>query len=105
MVTWGHGHFGDYYRRFVPTERSGCRCGADVQSREHILGQCPLYDHVRHHLEKVDPHLSLPTILGTPEGRQALVAFLRDFDAFQKKQEGGEALQLSPSAVPEPTDA
>jgi ribonuclease HI len=104
QILTGHGHFGDYYRRFVPTERPGCSCGADVQSREHILGQCPLYDHVRHHLEKVDPHLSLPTILGTLEGRQALVAFLRDSDAFQKKREGEEASQPPPSVVPEPTN-
>jgi hypothetical protein len=105
QVLTGHGHYGGYYRRFVPLERSDCRCGAELQSREHILTECPLYDHVRHHLEKVDRHISLPRILGTPEGRQALIAFLRDSDAFQKKQEGTVADRPAPPAVPEPTIA
>jgi hypothetical protein len=105
QVLTGHGHYGGYYRRFVPLERSGCSCGAELQSREHVLTECPRYDHVRHHLENVDRHISMPRILGTPEGRQALIAFLRDSDAFQKKQEGTVADRPAPPAVPEPTFA
>jgi ribonuclease HI len=105
QVLTGHGHYGGYYRRFVPLERSGCSCGAELQSRKHVLTECPLYDHVRHHLENVDRHISMPRILGTPEGRQALIAFLRDSDTFQKKQEGTVANRPAPPAVPEPTFA
>jgi ribonuclease HI len=84
QVLTGHGHYGDYYRRFVPTERTDCPCGAQRQTREHILWECPIHAHARHHLETAVPSLSLPILLGTPEGRRALVAFLKDSSAFQK---------------------
>ena len=36
-----------YYRKFVPTEEMGCKCGAPVRMREHIIQECRLHAHHR----------------------------------------------------------
>ncbi|KAG8762074.1 hypothetical protein FRC11_011339, partial [Ceratobasidium sp. 423] len=56
----GHGFFGEYYRRFVPTEDVGCPCGnVSAQSASHILYDCPLHAEARMSLCKALPFLSL----------------------------------------------
>lgn len=37
----GHAFTGEYYARFVPTENVACPCGTHLQTRKHILLECP----------------------------------------------------------------
>ena len=39
----GHTHTGEYYQRFVPTEETVCKCGAQLRTRKHILFSCPIH--------------------------------------------------------------
>ncbi|PCH41828.1 glycosyltransferase family 5 protein [Wolfiporia cocos MD-104 SS10] len=81
----GHGHFGKYYQRFVPTESPYCPCGGTtVQTRSHILRDCPLHDDARIHLRQVSPALNLQTILTTKKGLTALSRFPAGSTAFTK---------------------
>lgn len=81
----GHCFAGSYYRRFRPTDPTGCPCGqANLQTREHIIRECPLHSHARHHLYKVSPNLDLPVILGSPAGLEAFAAFISASAAFSK---------------------
>ncbi|KAF8623926.1 hypothetical protein AX17_007254 [Amanita inopinata Kibby_2008] len=45
QVILGHGFFGQYYSRFVPSEDPACHCGtANIQTRDHILTECPTFE-------------------------------------------------------------
>ncbi|PCH34699.1 hypothetical protein WOLCODRAFT_106417, partial [Wolfiporia cocos MD-104 SS10] len=80
-----HGHFGEYYNRFVPIEPSTCPCDhRTLQTRDHILRDCPLHTHARHHLTRVSPTITLHIILSTPKGLHALQHFLEHSTAFLK---------------------
>ncbi|KAH9948885.1 hypothetical protein B0H21DRAFT_660920, partial [Amylocystis lapponica] len=83
----GHGFLGAYYSQFVPSERVDCPCGAASQTRQHILQDCPRYEHHRHILTAVSDVIDLPTILGTVEGIAALGTFLHESGAFTKTGE------------------
>jgi hypothetical protein len=65
-------------------ERIGCRCGECLQTREHILRECEKYAQYRDLLGDASPELSLPEILGTEKGLQALAKFLEASGAFTK---------------------
>jgi hypothetical protein len=80
----GHGHIGEYYARFVPSEPSSCPCGEPLQTREHILADCELHNASRHILHKACPTLSTALLLSTRKGLNALAHFLKDSDAFKK---------------------
>jgi hypothetical protein len=84
QVITGHAFSGEYYRRFVPSESVACPCGKNLQTREHILRECPLHEHARHHLRKVSGTLSLPVLLGSPKGLAAVASFLNSSAAFVK---------------------
>jgi ribonuclease HI len=84
QVITGHGHIGDYYARFIPTEPPSCPCGEPLQSREHILTDCEKYNDTRHILHKACPTLSTALILSTRKGLNALTHFLKDSNAFKK---------------------
>jgi ribonuclease HI len=77
----GHAFLGSYRRRFRKTSNgadAGCPCGmAPVQTREHILADCPLYDDHRHLLRRQSPWCDVTVLLGTLEGQRALVEFIR----------------------------
>ncbi|TRM55328.1 hypothetical protein BD626DRAFT_470173 [Schizophyllum amplum] len=76
---------GDYYARFVPSESPACPCGdAAIQTRDHILAECHLYERGRHHLRSVSPSISTPIILGTHSGLNALAKFISASKAFAK---------------------
>lgn len=96
----GHGYSGEYYRRFVPTESTQCQCGEALQTREHILRECPLYDEHRPYLRKVSEDVSLPEILGTRDGISALITFLEKSGAFSKNGRPRE-----PREPPKPEEA
>jgi ribonuclease HI len=80
----GHCFTGEYYSKFVPSENIDCPCGEAVQTREHLLRECPLYEDQRPILEKVSRDVSLPEILGTQKGITALAKFLEKTGAFTK---------------------
>ncbi|KIJ57827.1 hypothetical protein HYDPIDRAFT_61421, partial [Hydnomerulius pinastri MD-312] len=80
----GHGFRGDYYARFVPSESTECQCGHPLQTREHILSDCPLFEPYRHHLRAVSHSISPPFILGTKAGLTALTKFTQSSRAFAK---------------------
>jgi hypothetical protein len=81
----GHGSFGDRNRRYVPTELTAClRNGITLQTHDHILVKCPLYDVQRHHLRNASHTLFTPFILGTRKGLTALAKFLKAAPAFEK---------------------
>ncbi|KAJ8588982.1 hypothetical protein M405DRAFT_707605, partial [Rhizopogon salebrosus TDB-379] len=80
----GHSFCGEYYARFVPSEPTSCPCGDPHQTRAHILTDCPLYDPYRHHLRAASPTLSLPILLSTKSGLEAIAKFFSESHAFSK---------------------
>jgi ribonuclease HI len=81
----GHGFRGDYYARFVPSESTACPCGEEpMQTRDHILAECSLFEPYRHHLRAVSRALDTPFILGTTTGLEALSRFIHTSQAFAK---------------------
>jgi hypothetical protein len=89
----GHGFRGDYYARFVPSESTACPCGEEpMQTREHILIECRLFEPYRHILRDVSRALDTPFLLGTTSGLEALSRFISASQAFAK----------APSPVPFP---
>ncbi|KAJ7479312.1 hypothetical protein B0H11DRAFT_2280857 [Mycena galericulata] len=75
---------GEYYAKFVPSESVECQCGEPFQTREHILRDCEKYDEHRGVLREVSNQISIPDILGTEKGIQALAKFLESSGAFTK---------------------
>ncbi|KAK0455776.1 uncharacterized protein EV420DRAFT_1553204 [Desarmillaria tabescens] len=55
-----------------------------MQTRDHIIRECPRYNGHRDGLRKVSRDLYLPDILGTKRGIEALAAFLEKSGAFTK---------------------
>jgi len=84
----GHGHTGEFRQRFSLDGQYECPCGEPTETREHILRNCPRYDHFRHRLEKASPEISLPTILGSKKGIAALSDFLQASGAFSRPGAG-----------------
>ncbi|KAG2063359.1 hypothetical protein BDR04DRAFT_1038260 [Suillus decipiens] len=82
---------GEYYARFVPTESVSCPRGHPQQTRAHVLIECPVFDAYRHHLRTVSRTLSLPIILSTKSGLEALAKFISESHAFSKDVPGGFA--------------
>ena len=68
-----------------------CPCGHPQQTRAHVLTECPIYDAYRHHLRTVSRTLSIPVILSTKSGLQALAKFVNESHAFSKDVPGGFA--------------
>ncbi|KAI0073747.1 hypothetical protein K474DRAFT_1573738, partial [Panus rudis PR-1116 ss-1] len=82
----GHAFIGEYYQRFVPTEDVACPCGFPLQTRKHILLDCPRYNAHRHILNAISPRHSstLKDIVGTSDGIKALAKFIAASGAFTK---------------------
>ncbi|KAH7332562.1 hypothetical protein B0J17DRAFT_579867, partial [Rhizoctonia solani] len=59
-----HAFIGKYYCQFVPSESPECPCGeVPIQTRDHILIDCSLYDGARMHLRRASRSLYIPTLL------------------------------------------
>ncbi|KAJ3735324.1 hypothetical protein DFJ43DRAFT_983626, partial [Lentinula guzmanii] len=80
----GHAFTGKYYSKFVPNENVDCPCREPLQTREHILRECPRYEDHRHILKKASQDICLADILGTKEGVEALSEFVEISGAFTK---------------------
>jgi hypothetical protein len=80
----GHTHTGEYYRDFNIPEDISCPCGAAIQTRIHILSECPLFDEQRHLLHD-EEHNIIPTdLFGIKTGIERLIEFLSKTNAFAK---------------------
>ena len=84
----GHAFMGEYYQRHVPSEDVDCPCGCALQTRDHILRDCPRYNSHRHLISDprqgtVDTH----ALLSTREGITALSKFIAASGAFTKAGE------------------
>ena len=82
----GHAFLGEYYNKHVPTEDRSCPCGEPIQTRDHILASCPLYENHRHILKDASEDIVTSDILGTTEGVEALIKFLDATNAFKKQR-------------------
>lgn len=80
----GHGYTGEFRRDFKLEGPYSCPCGEPLETREHIIRECPRYNAHRRHLTKISPQISLPTILGTKDGISALTEFLKTSGAFTR---------------------
>ncbi len=80
----GHAHIGEYYNAFHIPEDIGCTCGEPLQTREHILKYCPLYDSHRHLLYAASAGLIMTDLLGTKDGIEATTKFLVATNALTK---------------------
>ncbi|CCA69051.1 hypothetical protein PIIN_02910 [Serendipita indica DSM 11827] len=90
QVRIGHGYFGEYYAHFKIPERSDCPCGTEIQIREHILYDCPLFNDARHTLYSTAPDGHIGSLLGIKKGIEGLASFLKFTNAFRKRPEDDE---------------
>jgi ribonuclease HI len=83
----GHAYTGDFRQSFIPLspDPNTCPCDNEIlETRNHILTECPRYNQHRRILKKASRHLSLPVILGSKKGIKALAAFLHKSGAFSR---------------------
>jgi len=90
----GHGFTGEYYQRFVPTESPWCSCSDEVtdpilQTRQHIICECPRYEAFRNIIRKNHPNVhadnfSLRPLFDPRSGLPDLIQFMRKSGAFTK---------------------
>ena len=82
------------YQRFIPTESPWCSCSDEVtdpilQTRQHIICDCPRYEAFRNILRKKHPGLhadnySLRPLFDPNNGLQDLILFMQKSGAFTK---------------------
>jgi hypothetical protein len=83
----GHAYTGEFRHIFLPhsADTTACPCDDEtLESRNHILRECPRYETHRDILREASRSLALSTILGTPEGVAALAKFLKKSGAFTR---------------------
>jgi ribonuclease HI len=80
-----HAAIGEYYAKMRINEDRACSCGyAPLQTREHILWQCPRYATHRGVLTRAVSDMNTETLFATPRGRMALAKFIVRTGAFTK---------------------
>jgi hypothetical protein len=83
----GHAYTGEFRHTFLPhsTDTTACPCdNKTLESRNHILRECPRYKNHRGILRKTSRSLALSTILGTVEGVTVLAKFIAKSGAFSR---------------------
>ena len=83
----GHAYTGEFRQFFLPLSPDPTSCPCDnetLETRTHILVDCPRYDEHRGILEKASKHLSIPVLLGTTKGITALAKFIQKSGAFSR---------------------
>ena len=92
QMATGHGYFSEHFKRFVPSIPTTCTChensGAPplLQTRDHILRSCPLYDRtpLTLHFPRVsDPRWSFGRLF-SKDNLPILANWLARSDAFSK---------------------
>jgi len=97
MVQCRSGHTYIFRRQLVPGEPTACPCDNETfETREQMIIYCRRYESYRDILREAYPELSLPEILGTPNGIDALCEFLRQSGAFSRT---GALLKLQPQPL------
>jgi hypothetical protein len=81
----GHTHLGEYYRDFNIPEDISCPCGATIQTRTHILSECPIYEEQRHLLHDEEQNIIPTDLFGTKEGIEQFTKFLSKTNAFANR--------------------
>ena len=79
----GHAHLGEYYKRFVPTEETSCKCGKQTRTREHVIKECKYYARQRLPLGH-GRNARMGSLMGTIKGIRKLTAFIKRSGAFEK---------------------
>lgn len=80
----GHAFTGEYFARFVPRLHAACPCDDSLlQTRAHILVDCPLHEHARDALREASSNLSVDFLLGTQKGIMAVAKFISRSTAFR----------------------
>lgn len=93
----GHSYTGEFRRSFIPLspDPSSCPCNEEIlESRDHILRDCPRYEQHRNILYKASRSLVTSEILGTNEGIEALAEFLVKSGAFTRSG------SITPAPIP-----
>jgi Reverse transcriptase (RNA-dependent DNA polymerase)/Endonuclease-reverse transcriptase len=84
----GHAFTGEYTQRFFPQhtpEQVACQCGEPIQTVEHVLLQCPLFNAARRkHLTVNGRPRSFPQLLENSERTRSLLQFLEETRACNK---------------------
>jgi ribonuclease HI len=83
----GHAYTGEFRRSFIPLspDPSSCPCDNELlETRTHILRDCPRYAQHRNILVKASRGLSLTVLLGSKKGITALADFLTKSGAFSR---------------------
>jgi hypothetical protein len=84
----GHTHIGGYYHRFrIHMESEECQCSAALQTRHHILLDCPLLRKHRHLLRPTGSLRLTPyeKLMGCHKDIARLVKFLKASQAMDKR--------------------
>ncbi|KAI6002498.1 hypothetical protein EDC04DRAFT_2580993, partial [Pisolithus marmoratus] len=82
----GHAFLGEYYSTFIPTEDPSCPCGKPMQTREHVIISCPMFESNQNILHTVSEDLIISNLLGMEKGIKALVELLNVTNAPQKME-------------------
>ena len=77
-----HAYIDEFRKQFFPEKSIACKCGKNLQTREHILRSCTCYTDHQGSLQDENREITLPELLGTPKGTTALTKFLKDSGAF-----------------------
>ena len=83
----GHSYTGEFRQSFIPLspEPTSCPCNNDLlETRTHIIVDCPRYNYHRGILTKASRSLYLPILLGSKEGISALAEFIVKSGAFSR---------------------
>jgi len=70
----------------VSVEDRSCPCGEPLQSRDDIIATYSIYEDQRQIFKDASEDLVTSDILGTKEGVEALITFLRATNTFKKHQ-------------------
>jgi ribonuclease HI len=78
----GHAFTGEFRQAFLPLspEPNTCPCNnSTMETRNHILRDCPRYNEHRNILIKASKYISLPEVLGTKKGIEASYLYVCSF--------------------------
>jgi len=104
QVLSGHGCFGDYLHQIGREETAACQhCGADRDTAQHTLKECPAWDTQRRALvQVVGGDLSLPAIVSCMVGDGGSWRAVSSFceQVMLQKEEAERVREADPEAPP-----